>query len=65
MGPIVSAVTTLHWAIEKLHLYVFGSHFKLLTDCKAIELIGNIPSRNTDQFTESSKTLCMGIEYSY
>ena len=31
------------WAIEKLHLYVFGSHFKLLTDCKAIELIFNNP----------------------
>ena len=31
------------WAIEKLHLYLFGSHFKLLTDCKAIELIFNNP----------------------
>ena len=31
------------WAIEKLHLYLFGSHFKLLTDCKPIELIFNNP----------------------
>ena len=31
------------WAIEKLHLYLFGSHFKLLTDCKAVELIFNNP----------------------
>jgi len=29
------------WAIKKLHLYLFGSHFKLLTDCKPIELIFN------------------------
>ena len=29
------------WAIEKLHLYLFGSHFKLLTDCKAVALIFN------------------------
>ena len=21
------------WAVEKLHIYLFGSHFKLLTDC--------------------------------
>ena len=31
------------WAIEKLHLYLFGSHFRLLTDCKAVELIFNNP----------------------
>ena len=34
---------TVVWAIEKLHLYLFGSHFKLLTDCKAVELIFNNP----------------------
>ena len=31
------------WAIERLHLYLFGSHFKLLTDCKPVELILNNP----------------------
>ena len=31
------------WTIEKLHLYLFGSRFKLLTDCKAVELIFNNP----------------------
>ena len=31
------------WAIEKLHLYLFGSHFKLLTDCKTVVLIFNNP----------------------
>lgn len=31
------------WVVEKLHLYLFGSHFKLLTDCKAVELISNNP----------------------
>ena len=31
------------WAIEKLHVYLFGSHFKLLTDCKPIQLIFNNP----------------------
>jgi len=29
------------WAFKKLHLYLFGSHFKLLTDCKPVELISN------------------------
>ena len=29
------------WAVERLHLYLFGSHFKLLTDCKPVELILN------------------------
>ena len=31
------------WAIEKLHLYLIGSYFKLLTDCKAVVLIFNNP----------------------
>ena len=31
------------WAVERLHLYLFGSHFKLLTDCKPVELILNNP----------------------
>jgi len=29
------------WAIKKHHLYLFGNHFKLLTDYKPIELIFN------------------------
>ena len=31
------------WAIERLHSYLFGSHFKLLTDCKPVELILSNP----------------------
>ena len=31
------------WVIERLHLYLFGSHFKLLTDCKPVELIFSNP----------------------
>ena len=31
------------WAIKKLHLYLFGSHFNLLTDCNAVELIFKNP----------------------
>ena len=29
------------WAVERLHTYLFGGHFKLYTDCKPIELILN------------------------
>ena len=29
------------WAVERLHVYLFGGHFTLLTDCKPIELILN------------------------
>ena len=32
------------WAIEKLHIYLFGSHFKLFTDCKPIQLIIDNPN---------------------
>ena len=31
------------WAIEKLHTYLFGSHFKLNTDCKPVQLIFDNP----------------------
>ena len=31
------------WAVERLHLYLCGGHFTLLTDCKPIELILNNP----------------------
>ena len=35
------------WAIERLHLYLFGSHFKLLTDCKLpTELPSNLLNLN-------------------
>jgi hypothetical protein len=27
------------WAIERLHLYLYGGHFTLLTDCKPVQLI--------------------------
>ncbi len=32
------------WAMEKLHLYLSGGHFTLLTDCKPIEMILNNPT---------------------
>ena len=32
------------WAVEKLHLYLVGSHFKLITDCKPVQLIFNNPN---------------------
>ena len=31
------------WAIERLHLYLYGGHFTLITDCKPVELILNNP----------------------
>ena len=31
------------WAVERLHLYLFGSGFKLFTDCKPVQLIFNNP----------------------
>ena len=31
------------WANEKLHLYLFGNHFKLFTDCKPVQLIFSNP----------------------
>jgi transposase InsO family protein len=31
------------WAVEKLHIYLFGSRFKLVTDCKPLQLIFNNP----------------------
>jgi len=30
-------------AIEKLHVYLYGNHFTLLTDCKPIKLIFSNP----------------------
>ena len=31
------------WAVERLHLYLYGSHFKLITDCKPVKLIFSNP----------------------
>ena len=31
------------WAIERLHLYLYGGKFTLLTDCKPLEMILNNP----------------------
>ena len=31
------------WAIERLHVYLYGSHFTLLTDCKPVQLILDNP----------------------
>ena len=31
------------WAVERLHLYLCGGHFQLITDCKPVELILNNP----------------------
>ncbi|CAB4020398.1 Transposon Tf2-9 poly [Paramuricea clavata] len=31
------------WAIERLHIYLYGGHFTLITDCKPVELILNNP----------------------
>ena len=34
------------WAVERLHLYLFGGRFKLITDCKPVQLIfGNPKSK--------------------
>ena len=31
------------WAIEKLHLYLYGGHFTLFTDCKPLQMIFDNP----------------------
>ncbi|CAB4001197.1 PREDICTED: uncharacterized protein K02A2.6-like, partial [Paramuricea clavata] len=31
------------WAIKRLHIYLYGGHFTLITDCKPVELILNNP----------------------
>ena len=31
------------WAVERLHLYLYGSHFKLITDCKPVQLTFSNP----------------------
>ncbi len=31
------------WAVEKLHIYLYGSHFRLITDCKPVQLIFDNP----------------------
>ena len=31
------------WAVERLHVYLYGGHFTLITDCKPVELILNNP----------------------
>ena len=33
----------IEWVVKKLHIYLFGSHFKLNTDCKLGQLILNNP----------------------
>ena len=36
-------VLAIVWAVERLHMYLYGGHFTLLTDCKPIQLILSNP----------------------
>ena len=39
-------VPAIVWANEKLHIYLYGNHFKLITDCRPVQLIfGNPKSK--------------------
>ena len=51
------------WAIERLHLYLFGSHFKLLTDCKPIELILNNPKSKPPACIECWNLRLQGYDF--
>ena len=51
------------WAIEKLQLYIFGSHFKLLTDCNAVELIFNNPKSKSPARIERWNLRLQGYDF--
>eukprot|EP00795_Rhopilema_esculentum_P014355 gene14355-5400_t len=44
------------WAIERLHIYLYGAKFKLFTDCKPVELILSNPHIFTDTTGKSQSS---------
>ena len=51
------------WAIERLHLYLLGNHFKLLTYCKPVELILSNPKSRPPARIERWNLRLQGYEF--
>ena len=54
---------TIVWAIERLHLYLYGSHFTLLTDCKPVQLIFDNPKSKPPSRIERWNLRLQGYEF--
>ena len=39
----IAEALAIAWAVECLHVYLYGGHFTLKTDCKPVQLILNNP----------------------
>ena len=42
-SPTEREALAIVWAVKRLHLYLYGCHFKLITDCKPVQLIFSNP----------------------
>ena len=51
------------WAIEKLHVYLYGNHFTLLTDCKPIKLIFSNPKSSPPARIERWNLRLQGYDF--
>ena len=51
------------WAVERLHLYLYGSHFKLITDCKPVQLIFSNPKSKPPPHIECWNLRLQGYDF--
>ena len=51
------------WAVERLHLYLFGGHFKLITDCKPVQLIFGNPKSKPPPWMECWDLRLQGYDF--
>ena len=52
------------WAIERLHLYLYGGHFTLYTDCKPVQLIFGNPKSKPPARIERWNLRLQGYDFS-
>ena len=51
------------WAIEKLHIYLYGNQFKLITDCKPLQFIFNNPKSKPPAWIERWNLRLQGYKF--
>ena len=51
------------WVVERLHLYLYGSHFKLITDCKPVQLIFSNPKSKPPPCIERWNLRLQGYDF--
>ena len=64
MGYPETPSLAIAWAIERLHIYLYGGHFTLHTDCKPVQLIFGKPKSKPPARIERWNLQLQGYDFS-